>query len=230
MCGRFELNEGGPNLARLFSATDDFPEWRPRYSIAPTDVVPIVRERDDTRRLVPAAWNFRPSFIKMPGRPQFNARIETVNTLGLWKGAFRSSRCIVPMGGYYEWTPELEDGKEVKQPHFIHGEGVLAAAGLATARKGESDEWIVSCSIITREARDASGEVHDRMPAFLTDDVWNEWLAGTLESEADQQHMLDLLHDVSGGVASTITTYRVSRRINNSRTADPEDATLVEPI
>lgn len=230
MCGRFELDEKGPDLAGLFGASDEFPDWRPRYSIAPTDVVPIVRDRDGGRQLVPAVWDFRPWFITKPGRPQFNSRIETVNTLGLWKGAFRSSRCIVPMGGYFEWTPELEDGKEVKQPHFLHGDGVLAAAGLATARKGDADEWVVSCSIITREARDASGEVHDRMPAFLADDVWDEWLTGTLDSEADQQHMLDLLRDVSGGVASTITTYRVSRRINNSRAADPDDATLLAPI
>lgn len=228
MCGRFELDEKGPDLADLFGASDEFPDWRPRYSIAPTDVVPIVRERDGARRLVPAVWDFRLSFLTKPGRPQFNSRIETVNTNGLWKGAFRSSRCIVPMGGYFEWTPEVEDGEDVKQPHFLHGDGVLAAAGIATARKG--DGWVVSFSIITREARDASGQVHDRMPAFLTDDVWDEWLAGVLESEADQQHMLDLLRDVSGGVASTITTYRVSRRVNKSSTADPDDASLIESI
>ncbi len=229
MCGRFDLDERPDRLADIYTTLNEFPDWEPHYSIAPTDTVPIVRERDGSRRLVPAVWDFRPGFIKKPGRPQFNARIETVNTLGLWKGAFRSSRCIVPMRGYFEWTPEIEDGKEVKQPHFLHADDLLAAAGLATARK-DGDDWIVSTSIITREARDASGEVHDRMPAFLTDDVWDEWLAGTLETDGEQQHMLDLLRDVSGGVASTITSYRVSRRINNSRTADPSDETLVEPV
>lgn len=227
MCGRFDLDEKADTLAGLYQAVNGFPDWRPRYSIAPTDTVPIVRERDG-RSIVPAVWDFRPSFVTKPGRPQFNARIETVNSLGLWKGAFRSSRCIVPMRGYFEWTTELEDGKEVKQPHFLHADGLLSAAGLATARKDDAGEWAVSCTIITREARDASGDVHDRMPAFLTDDVWDEWLTGTLEDEGAQEHMLELLGDVSAGVAQTITSYRVSRRINNSRTVDPADATLVD--
>lgn len=30
--------------------------------------------------------------------------------------------------------------------------------------------------VITREVRGASGEVHDRMPAFLTSDTWDAWL------------------------------------------------------
>lgn len=58
------------------------------------------------------------------------------------------------MRGYFEWTGEKGD----KTPHFLHSDGLLSAAGL------------------TREARDASGEVHDRMPAFLTPDTWDAWL------------------------------------------------------
>lgn len=231
MCGRFAMDSETNDLIEEFvAAGNDYRDWRISYSIAPTDPVPIVRERDGERRIVAAVWDFRPPFIAPAGRPNFNARIETVNTLGLWKGAFQKARCIVPMRGYYEWTSAIENGEEVKQPHFIHGDGLLAAAGLATARKSEDGAWIVSTSIITREARDASGEVHERMPAFLTEDVWDEWLRGTLETEAEQENMLSLLRDVSGGVVSTITTYPVSRRVNSTRAVDPSDATLIEPI
>ena len=67
------------------------------------------------------------------------------------------------MRGYYEWTGEAG----AKDAHFLHGKHRLAAAGIYTPRKDENDEWYLTMSIITREARDASGEVHDRMPVFL---------------------------------------------------------------
>jgi putative SOS response-associated peptidase YedK len=238
MCGRFALDKKTDDLIQVFVADgNDFTEWVPSYSIAPTDPTPIIRERKRSdsgeviRSIDAAAWDFHPAFMRDSKRPQFNARIETVASNGLWKGAFASSRCIVPMLGYYEWTAFEENGKSLKQPHFIHGDATtLAAAGIYTARKLE-DEWVVSTAIITREARDASGEVHDRMPVFLTPDVYDEWLnPAKLASDAEREHILSLLHDVSSGVASTITTYEVDRRVNNSRTADPGDSTLISPI
>jgi putative SOS response-associated peptidase YedK len=107
----------------------------------------------------------------------------------------------------------------IKQPHFIHGDsGTLAAAGIYTARKVE-EEWIVSTAIITREARDASGEIHDRMPVFLTPGVYDEWLSpGKFATDHEKENALTLLHNVSEHVASTITTYEVDRRVSNSRT------------
>ena len=234
MCGRF-ANDAETNelIEEFVAAGNDYRDWIPQYSIAPTEVVPIVRERRHsdtgvvTRGVEPAVWDFKPPFLTKPGRPNFNARIETIATNGLWKSAFAGGRCIVPMRGYYEWTGDKGD----KQPHFIHGPGrILAAAGISTARK-EADGWVVSTAIVTREARDASGEIHDRMPAFLTPDVWDEWLnPHKLESDAEKEHLLALLTDVSGTVAATITSYEVDRRVNNSRTIDAHDATLIEPV
>ena len=237
MCGRFAMDSSTNELIEEFVAQGgDLYDWRPSYSVAPTDVIPIVRERRDshtgeiTRSVDEAIWDFHPSFMKDSKRPQFNARLETVATNGLWKGAFSSSHCIVPMRGYFEWEEIDENGKKVKQPHFIHGDGTLAAAGIYTARKVD-DAWQVSTAIITRAARDASGDVHDRMPVFLTRDVFDEWLAPTtLSTDDDRQAAVARLERVSGEVASTITTYAVDRKVNNSRTSLPEDATLIEPL
>lgn len=235
MCGRFALDEKTNDLISLFVADgNDYEDWVPSFSIAPTDPVPIIRERrnketGEVRRTVDAAlWNFHPTFLKDAKRPQFNARIETVATNGLWKGAFASSRCIVPMRGYYEWTEREDAGKTVKIPHFIHGpERVLAAAGIWTVRK-VGDDWEVSTSIITREARDASGELHDRMPVFLEPEVFDRWLdTEKLVDDAQKDDMLALLDRVSGTVASTITSYEVDRKVNNSRTVNPSDASLI---
>ena len=243
MCGRFAMDDKTNDLIEEFVLDgNDFRDWVPSYSIAPTDVIPIIRERrssttgEVTRTVEPAVWDFRPSFITEPKRPQFNARIETVATSGMWKGALAGGRCIVPMRGYYEWTERLPSGaqagaaKPVKIPYFIHGDvPLLAAAGLATARKVDG-EWEVSTAIITREARDASGDVHDRMPAFLTPDLYARWLdSEKITDDGERDALLATLDSVSTGVASTITTYEVDRRVNNSRTADPQDASLIEP-
>ncbi|HEY5319865.1 MAG TPA: SOS response-associated peptidase [Galbitalea sp.] len=238
MCGRFALDKKTDDLIQAFVADGNgFEDWVPKYSIAPTDVTPIIRERkrsetgEVVRQVDAAVWDFHPAFIAESKRPQFNARIEAVTTSGLWKGAFGGSRCIVPMRGYYEWSERTEEAKTVKVPHFIHGEAnILAAAGIYTARKVEGT-WVVSTAIITREARDASGDVHDRMPAFLTPEVYDEWLSPVkLATDSEREGMLAMLKDVSIEVASTITAYEVDRRVNNSRTANPLDPDLVSPV
>lgn len=91
------------------------------------------------------------------------------------------------------------------------------------------DEWEVRFAIITREARDASGEIHDRMPAFLTADTWDAWLSpGDLNDPAEA---IDILTSASETVASTITTFPVSKAINNVRArAEWDDPELLKPI
>jgi putative SOS response-associated peptidase YedK len=234
MCGRFALDEKTNDLIEAFVLDgNDYRDWVPSYSIAPTDTIPVIRERrssstgEISRRVEPAVWDFHPAFVKESKRPQFNARIETLTTSGMWKGAFASSRCIVPMRGYYEW----EERDSVKYPHFLHGPGdLLAAAGLVAVRKVD-DEWVVSTAIITREARDASGRVHDRMPAFLEPGMYDRWLdSEKITGDTERDELLAMLEGVSTGVASTITAYEVDRRVNNSRTADPQDAGLLDPV
>jgi len=203
-------------------------DWAPDLSVAPTDSAPIVRERrhdDEVQREVElATWGFTPSWAKGKGPSPINARLESVASNGLFRSAFAKQRAIVPMRGYYEWEARA-DGK---QPWFLHGEEpILAAAGLYTARK-EGDEWRVSFTIITREARDASGEVHDRMPVFLTPDVRDDWLSPEPLDSAEE--MLATLDRASVAMASTITAYPVDRRVNNSRTVDRHDPSVLEPV
>ncbi|SEB56476.1 Putative SOS response-associated peptidase YedK [Paramicrobacterium humi] len=230
MCGRFAMNKETDELITEFVASGgDFRDWRPAYSIAPTDPAPIVREwRDEAgdlhRNLDVANWGFRPSWAKQGGPSPINARLEGVASNGMFRSAFTGQRCLVPMIGYYEWEQQ-PDGK---QPYFIHsGDDFLAAAGLYAARR-EGDDWKITFTIITRAARDASGEIHDRMPVFLTADAWDQWIAP--EKIKDSAEALATLDASSSAIASTMTTYPVDRKLNNVRTADPEDETLIARI
>jgi putative SOS response-associated peptidase YedK len=238
MCGRFAMNKETNDLITEFVAqggrADD---WAGSYSIAPTQKAPIVRERADDagtieRGVEVVRWDWPKPPNRPKGAPIINARIEKLAT-GFWTGAFSNARCIVPMIGYYEWTGPKGD----KQPHFIHGDGLLAAAGLTWTMdlEGESQRVFV---VITREARDASGQVHDRMPAFLTEDLWQDWLniesltvpGDTAASKQNRLEMVDALTASSESVARTMRTYEVERRVNNSRTVDPRDPDLIKPL
>ncbi|WP_082480955.1 SOS response-associated peptidase [Rathayibacter sp. Leaf299] len=229
MCGRFAMDSETDELIREFVAAGGrAADWAPDFSVAPTDSAPIVRERlhDGAveREVELASWGFTPSWAKGKGPSPINARLETVASNGLFRGAFAKQRAIVPMRGYYEWQT-LADGK---QPWFLHGEEpILAAAGLYTAKK-DGEAWRVSFTIITREARDASGEVHDRMPVFLTDEVRDVWLSPEPLDSAEE--MLATLDGASAAMASTITAYPVDRRVNNSRTVDRRDPSVLEPV
>lgn len=234
MCGRFAMSAETDELISEFVARGGrLEDWRPSYNVAPTEVTPIVRERlidgELVRQLDTAAWGLKPAWAKPGGPAPINARLESVATNGLFRNAFAQRRCIVPMNGYYEW----EATPTGKQPHYIHApESILAAAGLYEVRK-EGEEWSVSFTIITREAADASGEVHDRMPVFLTPDTWESWVEPLkLEKPDEKEEVLAMLDRSSLAVASTITTYPVSKRVNNVRdtTVAKDDATLIEPI
>jgi hypothetical protein len=68
------------------------------------------------------------------------------------------------------------------------------------------------------------------MPAFLIPELYDEWLnPAKLATDEEREHLVSVLEVVSERVASTITTYEVDRRVNNSRAIDPSDSGLVEP-
>jgi putative SOS response-associated peptidase YedK len=230
MCGRYSNNIKLDMLMREFGAEPGTAyDWLGRFSIAPTVRAPIIRawtsQETLTRSVDLARWGLAPAWAKEGTPRPINARIETVTSSGMFRSAFASQRCIVPMNGYYEWKT-IPSGK---QPHFIHGPGILAAAGLYAGRKDAvTGEWDHSFTIITRQAQDASGEIHDRMPAFLLPDLWDEWLRP--DKLTDTEAMVAELTTSSAAVAATIETYPVSRQVNSVQKADPMDATLIAPI
>lgn len=236
MCGRFVLDFDEAGLLRAYVATkadQDGPDWSPAYSIAPSTLAPVVREHYDEdgelrRTLEPARWGLHPSWAKDKGPRPINARFETVTTNGMFRGPFASARVVVPMNGYYEWV-EQADG--AKQPFYVHAEhaGLLHAAGLASARK-DGEAWQVSFTIITREAKDAAGDVHDRMPAYLPGDMLGRWLAPEKLEGEEKGALQHELGEASDEIATTLVTHPVDRQVNSVRKIDRTDPSLIEPV
>jgi putative SOS response-associated peptidase YedK len=229
MCGRYALDQGTDELIREYvAAGGDYRDWRPDWNVSPTDTVPIIRSHEGRRELTGARWGaVSPSSPTFGGgKPIINARVETVATNGLFRQGFLSHRCIVPALGYYEW--QLVDGG--KQPYFIsEPDAHLAMAGIIrpwrdrTKADDDPDRWRLSMAIITMDAHVAPGEVHDRMPAFLTPDSYDDWLGDHLSGE----DLLRLIDRTSHEVAGDLGYHPVSRAVNSVKNRGPE---LVEPL
>ena len=114
MCGRYDNLIAREAYRLLFEAQRSpactFP---PRYNIAPTDQIPIIRidPRDNTRELAMARWGLVPWWSReIPKVPHIIARAETVHTLRMFKEAFAKRRALVPATGFFEWQKRA-DGK-----------------------------------------------------------------------------------------------------------------------
>lgn len=241
MCGRYvaELKTfWADNFWKIYRGQDVTFEWEDRFSVAPSNHAPILREYLDdageVRRVIETAkWGYEAPWVtegdKKP-RP-INATIEKLNQSGMWKPPLSSQRIVVPMSGYYEFVPTMVDGKEVKVPHFIHHrDGVLLmAAGLCSARE-TPEGWVHTFTIVTRPGEDAAGEVHDRMPAFLTAEGVDHWLAPEKLDQAGRAEIVDWLESESERLSPDLIEYAVDRKLNSTRTVNPFDPSLILPV
>ena len=123
MCGRYSLATPTEALAELFQLQTALPSLRPRYNIAPTQPVAVVRRSTEgEREMVIMHWGLIPSWAKEPdiGNRLINARSETVSEKPSFRSAFKRRRCLVPTDGFYEW----QRLNKRKQPHYIRmGDG-----------------------------------------------------------------------------------------------------------
>lgn len=222
MCGRFTLTrrENEALAAELGVPVESLREYRPRYNIAPTDGHWIVRTKFEDRELLPARWGLVNSWAKDRKRAarQINARAETLASQPAFREAFRQRRCVVPADGFFEWTGP----KNARQPLWFHRTdgGLLLFAGLYESWRPNPDEWERTFTIITTEANDMVGQVHDRMPVILPDENIDAWLFAR-EEQAALQAMLVPTPD------ELLAIREVSARVNSVR---EDDAGVLEEI
>jgi putative SOS response-associated peptidase YedK len=236
MCGRFVASRPVEDIARLLDVGEvDVPSElsRPRWNVAPqAPVLAVTRPHHtpEVRRLSVFRWGLVPWWAKDPaiGARAFNAKSETVRDKPMFRGAVESHRCVVPADAFYEWAkaPGNDRGRR-KQPWCFRpsaGSGLLLLGGLWEQwrpRGDESAEPLRTCTILTTEANEIVGPVHDRMPVLITAADLDEWLnpepleAGELER---------LTRPAPRGVLEAFT---VSTEVNDARADGPE---LVEPL
>lgn len=221
MCGRYSLTSPVESVVRLFGL-DGRPNLPPRYNIAPSQDVVVVRAEIGGRELRFMRWGLVPSWAKdiTIGQRMINARAETVAEKPSFRSAFKRRRCLIPADGFYEWQAQ---GKGPKQPYRIHREDGMpfAFAGLWEAwLSGEGDE-LLTCTIITTESNRTLREIHPRMPAVLDPKNYSVWLEPTHGDAASLRAML------APAPEDWLVAYPVSTRVNNVRN---DDADCIVPL
>lgn len=214
MCGRFALYSDPLTLARRFGI-DTPPQLQPRYNVAPSQSIPIVREEESGKRCFALVrWGLIPYWAKDTniGYSTINARAETVAAKPAFRAAFRSRRCLIPADGFYEW--QVRPGTKTKQPWYIalRDRKPMAFAGLWERWRSPQGEALESCTIIVTAANELMRPIHERMPVILAPGDWNVWLQPADDKNAQRQQKL-----LQPYPADDMAAWPVGTQVNNPR-------------
>ncbi|MDP2304956.1 MAG: SOS response-associated peptidase [Pseudomonadota bacterium] len=246
MCGRAKLDSDWSEIVRVFDlSTLSLVDYRPRYNIAPTDLVPVITGLRGARQARWATWGFVPFWEKTtrPKSRPINAMAETIATNGMFKGAFSRGRCVVPATGFYEWAT-VPEGKQPylfarvdRRPMALAGicsrwrpDPSSVAEAIATAEsKGrvvapwlrllQAEGSIPTYAVLTTTPNSVTEFVHDRMPVVLPDD---EAIERWLTEGADVAGLLRPAPD------DLLDTRRVNPAMGSVKVDTPEGCAILD--
>jgi putative SOS response-associated peptidase YedK len=225
MCGRYRLSAKERYLRDHFSIEEEV-SWQPRWNIAPTQKVPIVRQdrKEPKRTFGLVRWGLIPFWAKDAsiGSKTINAMSETAAEKPAFRDAMRQRRCLLPADGFYEW--EKLDAKQ-KQPYAfgMADDSVFAFAGLWERWRDPAGEFVETCTILTTKPNALVSVVHDRMPAIIKPGDYELWLDPGF---ADVVALADCLKPFD---STLMKKYPVSTRVNRADNDNEECAREVPP-
>jgi putative SOS response-associated peptidase YedK len=224
MCGRFTQKAPWEKVKKEFKvASDSGTLIKPRFNIAPAQMIAAVRVLEGARELSALKWGLVPAWAKEAeiGHRMINARAETLSEKPSFREAFRRRRCIIPASGFYEWQKK---GSGAKQPYYFYlkDKDVFGFAGLWEEwLDKETGEVLETCTIITTEANQVLEPVHDRMPVILKPEDYEQWLD-------PQENVSERLQKLLAPYPpAEMTSHAVSRSVNYPDADSPE---LIEPL
>ena len=218
MCGRYVIKTPPGLMQQVFNYAEQ-PNFPPRYNIAPTQPVPVVRIDNGRPSFALVRWGLIPSWAKDPRELSLmiNARAESVLDKPAFRNAMKRRRCLIPADGFYEWK---QDG-ERKRPFYAAAKELVAFAGLWEPWIGPNGEEVETACIITTPANRTLRPLHDRMPAVIPREAFDMWLDGAnVDAETAAALLVPAPED-------KFVPHEVSTAVN--RTAN-DNASLIEPL
>lgn len=220
MCGRYTLQQTTQDLLARFAVQLALFEVSPRYNIAPSQEIAVVRANGE-RRLEALKWGLVPFWAKdlKKLKPMINARMETIAEKPTFKDALIRRRCLIPADGFFEWKT---DGEGKTPMHIrMRDRRLFAFAGLYDRWRSPDGQVLETCTIITVPANGWITQVHDRMPAILRQEDEERWLdTGILDPGR-------ILTMVAPYPAAEMEAVAVSRAVNSPKKDTPE---CVQPV
>ncbi|MGE0126992.1 MAG: SOS response-associated peptidase [Blastocatellales bacterium] len=212
MCGRYTLHHNPEEIAERFDVELVEELLAPRYNIAPSQIIPVIRParlNAQSREMAGCKWGLIPFWAKDPkiGNNLINAKAETIAEKPSFKQAFAKRRCLIPADGFYEWQKR---GKAPSQPMYIRRRdgGLFAFAGLWEEWKSPEGEPIETCTIITVEPNELISKIHHRMAAILSPDDEAAWI----DPKSGVDDLLQMLRPYDSNELEAIP---VSRKVNS---------------
>jgi putative SOS response-associated peptidase YedK len=218
MCGRYVIKTP-PDIMRQTFDYAGLPNFPPRYNVAPTQPVPVVRIDNGQRSFALVRWGFIPSWVTDPRRFSLliNARAEAVLDKPAFRNAVRRRRCLIPADGFYEW--KSEGGR--KRPFYAAAGNLVAFAGLWESWMGPNGEEMETACIITTAANRTLRPLHDRMPAVIPPEAFDMWLdCARVDAETAAALLVPAPEDI-------FAAHEVSTAVNR---AANDGAALIEPV
>jgi putative SOS response-associated peptidase YedK len=224
MCGRYTLHHTSKEIAERFGVEPVEKLLAPRYNVAPSQIVPVIRRAqpgEDLRKMAGCKWGLIPYWAKDPkiGNNLINAKAETISEKPSFKQAFAKRRCLIPADGFFEWQKR---GKAPSQPIYVRrrDRGLFAFAGLWEGWKTPEGETVETCTIITVEPNELISTIHHRMAAILKPDDEAMWI----DPKSGVDDMLRLLRPYESNELEAIL---VSRAVNSPMRDVPA---LIAPV
>jgi putative SOS response-associated peptidase YedK len=215
MCGRYSIVMS-PAVMRGLLDYSEMPNFPPRYNVAPTQPIPLVRMWEGHRQFVLMRWGLLPSWVKDPKAFTLliNARADTVNEKPAFRNAMKRRRCLIPADGFYEW----KRNGATKRPYLIRMKDgqPFAFAGLWETWVGPNGEELDTAAMITTEANAVMAPIHHRMPVILSPDTFAMWLDCANVSAVDASALLVPAPDAA------MEAFEISPAVNRVANDGPE--------
>ena len=222
MCGRYAVTTAPEAMRALFRYLEQ-PNFPPRYNVAPTQPVAIVRMVEGRREFALVRWGLIPAWVKDPRGFSLliNARGESVLDKPAFRNAMKRRRCLFPADGFYEWKREGDR----KQPYFVRLKSgqPMAFAGLWETWSGPNGEEMDTAAIVTTTANRALRHIHDRMPVVVAPEAFDFWLDG---GKVDAETAAALIGPAPDEL---LEAYEISSAVNHAANDSAELIAPVEP-
>lgn len=215
MCGRYSLTQPPEAVRELFGYPER-PNFPPRYNIAPTQPIAVVRHAGGGPSFALMRWGLIPAWVKDPAEFSIliNARAESAATKPAFRNAFRRRRCLIPADGFYEWQ---RAGSGPKLPHLVRrpDRAAFAFAGLWETWHDREGGEIDSAVILTTDANAALAPLHARMPVVIGPEDFGRWL------DADAHGPDDVADLPRPAPEDFFEAFPISTRVNRVANDDP---------